>query len=72
MEASPGREPGGVRGCKKKARSAVDTPRGQVYSIRLCSADVAQSAEQPPCKRQVEGSSPSVSSFAAAWQGGVR
>ena len=30
-------------------------------------ADVAQLAEQPPCKRQVEGSSPSVSSFAVSF-----
>jgi hypothetical protein len=37
-----------------------NTLQGSVY------ADVAQLAEQPPCKRQVEGSSPSVSFTTAA------
>jgi len=41
-------------------------------SVRLKSsvlADVAQLVEQPPCKRQVVGSSPSVSSWSVAGRG---
>ncbi len=44
------------------------TPSGASVTLQSSvSADVAQLVEHPPCKRKVEGSSPSVSSFAVAW-----